>query len=38
MMLGEVANKHRDLDHMASRSLEMKKDSNSEHFSEKKKK
>ena len=30
MMLGEVANKHRDLNHMARRSLEMKKDSNSE--------
>ena len=30
MMLGEVANKHRDLDHMARRSLEMKKDSNSD--------
>jgi len=29
-MLGEVANKHRDLDHMARRSLEMKKDSNSD--------
>ena len=29
-MLGEVANKHRDLDHMARRSLEMKKNNNSE--------